>query len=82
MVQGQVVGRTRRLFEDGRSVVNLKLLCGDEIHLVQWWDLDPKEAPQMGEEVSLAVRVRAFTSKSGPQYALTVTAVAEKSESF
>jgi hypothetical protein len=65
-VRGKVVRRTRRIVgapDAEKTVVNYGINIGDEVLDVEEWE--PSAFLDVGEDVSLDVRVRTFVSKAG-----------------
>ena len=64
MVAGVVKGRTRRRVGDqGREVVDYRILAGSEVYTVSEWE--PKEYLPIGLGVALPVRITPYTAASG-----------------
>ena len=71
IVQGEVVGRSRRATERG-YVITIHVHDGMESYKVAAYDVPTGDIPTVGETVALPVRVRAFATKHGAGHALVL----------
>jgi len=71
ILNGEVIGRKRRQIDLAggkiRYVITLRIMAGDNVFSVdRWCDVKlPSDCPVTGSPVSMPVRIRTFTTKSG-----------------
>lgn len=82
-VEGKLTGRTKRLTEDGRTIVTLRIKDDEGTQDITWFEPDIKEVPKVNDKVKLPVFINVYTRKNGQSaYQINVVDTSLTGEEF